>query len=330
MKVSIVIAVKGYCENLKESVSRCLELDYRDYEIIILPDKAFPKEGIFSADNIKIIATGDLTPPYKRDIGVTQSKGEIIAFLDDDAYPVKGWLKEAVKIFRENKKIGCVCGPAPTAPGDSLRQVASGCVYSSFLVSGNHNLRYVPGEKKEVFDIPSCNLLIKKSLFEEVSGFGKAYWPGEDTFLCLKVLEEGSKMVYDPKVLVYHHRRSLFGAHLKQIKNYALHRGYFVKKYPKTSFKLEYFVPSVFTVGLILGLGLSFIFKLFAEIYFFVFALYVVLVTLSSLKLTLESQKEGLDNIKLVFFVISGIILTHIVYGIYFIKGLLAKRMPEE
>ena len=330
MTVSIIIAVKAYCENLGECVSKCLELDYKDYEILILPDSGITQEDILSHPRLRIIPTGDVTPPKKRDIGAREAEGEILAFLDDDAYPKKNWLKEAVSIFKESEKFGCICGPAVTPEDDSILQKGSGLVYASPLVSGNHNFRYVPGTRKEVFDFPSCNFLIRKELFSAVGGFDKSFWPGEDTFLCLKVLEAEKKMIYSPKVLVYHHRRNLFKGHLNQIKSYALHRGYFAKKYPKTSLRFEYFIPSLFVIVLLTGGISSLSSSLASGIYSLILTMYLIFILASSLSLVFAAKESRINRIKLLFLTISGIFLTHITYGIYFIKGLLAKKMPEE
>ena len=340
MTISIIIAVKAYCENLSECVNKCLELDTsmllsinfksKDYEIIILPDSDISQEDILSHSKIKVIPTGDVTPPKKRDVGASYAKGEILAFLDDDAYPDKNWLKEAITIFKESDDIGCVCGPAVTPDSDSILQKGSGLVYSSSLVSGSHSFRYIPKERREVFDFPSCNFLIKKDFFEKIGGFDKPFWPGEDTFLCLKVSEADQRMIYDPKVLVFHHRRNLFKGHLNQIKSYALHRGYFVKKYPKNSLCIECFIPSIFVLVLLVGGFLSSFFPSIEGLYSFVLIIYLAFILASSLLLIVATKENRMDRVKLLFLTISGIFLTHFIYGIYFIKGLLAKKMPEE
>lgn len=330
MTVSIIIAVKAYCENLGECVSKCLELDFKDYEIIILPDSDFARGGVLSHPRVRMIPTGIVSPPKKRDVGAKYAKGEILAFLDDDTYPTKDWLKEAILIFKESDNIGCVCGPAITPSNDSILQKGSGLVYSSSLVSGNHVFRYIPKERREVFDFPSCNFLIRKDLFSQVGGFDKLFWPGEDTFLCLKVLEAEKRMIYSPRVLVYHHRRNLFKGHLNQIKSYALHRGYFAKKYPKTSLRFEYFIPSLFVIVLLTG-GIASLSSSLAEgIYSLILTMYLVFILASSLSLVFGAKENHVNRIKLLFLTVSGIFLTHITYGIYFIKGLLAKKMSEE
>ena len=156
---------------------------------------------------------------------------------------------------------------------------------------------------------------------QELGGFDTKFWPGEDTFLCLKIIKGlKKKIIYDPDVLVYHHRRSLFKGHLKQIANYAAHRGYFVKRFPETSLKFVYFLPSMLVFGLIIGLLLSFLNPAFKLIYISAVAIYLALAFILSIS----------KDFRLTLLVFWGIMLSHLVYGIYFIKGLFSRRLKEE
>ncbi len=166
MTVSIIIAVKSDNPNLRQCIEACLKLDYQDFEILVLPDE---KIGL-SYPKTTVIPTGPLTPPQKRDIAQDKAKGEIIAFLDDDAYPVKGWLNEALKHFLD-PEIAAVGGPSVTPDTDSLRQKASGLVYCNWLVSGPYVYRYMPKAEQKVDDYPSCNFLVRKSVLQAVGGF---------------------------------------------------------------------------------------------------------------------------------------------------------------
>ena len=284
----------------------------------IVPAEAITnKKGIVP---IKVIPTGPVSPAHKRDAALAYAKGQILAFIDDDAYPARDWLKQAVKNFSD-PTIAAVGGPAVTPSADSLRQKAGGCVYSSLLVSGGFIYRYLPKKTRYVDDYPSCNFLVRRSIFEQLGGFNTEFWPGEDTKLCLKITKDlGKEIIYDPAVLVFHHRRPLFIPHLKQIANYALHRGYFVKRYPQTSLKLPYFVPTLFILALIAGAALSLYSQLFRAIYFFCLILYLSLVFIFSI------SKE----LRLIPLVFPGIILTHLAYGFYFSKGLLTKKLRDE
>jgi GT2 family glycosyltransferase len=344
MKVSIIIPVKADNKNLRECVEKCLELDYKDFEIVVLPDDNIV---LPYAEKIRIAPTGNVGPAKKRDMAVEMARGDILAFLDDDALPRRDWLKNAIGLFNA-EDVGAVCGPSITPDTDTLRQKASGGVYASYLVSGPHNRRYGPREQCEVDDYPSCNFLVRKSVFKKVGGFDTKFWPGEDTIFCLKIIKDlGKKIIYDPRVLVYHHRRPLFKTHLKQIASYALHRGYFVKRFPATSFRISYFIPSIFVLGLVGGGILSIISPTVKFIYLWLMVVYLALTFFSSLRggrrPTKQSQKKRLlrscfgyasqslaMTVRLSALVFLGIISTHLTYGVYFIKGLFSKRLVEE
>ena len=253
-------------------------------------------------------------------MAIKYAKGEIIAFIDDDAYPPKDWLKFALENFKD-EGVAALGGPAVTPPKDTLRQKASGLIFSAFLVSGKFNYRYIPKRKREVDDYPSCNFLVRKSVMQELGGFNTNFWPGEDTKLCLDITKKlGRKIIYDPKVFVYHHRRPVFMPHLKQVANYALHRGYFVKKYPGNSLKLPYFIPTLFLFALMGGAILSLVsapIRIISNLGLFS---YFTLVVISVIH----------KDLRLIPLVFSGIILTHLTYGFYFLKGLFSKRLSEE
>ncbi len=311
---SIIIAAKANNKFLEECIDKCLALDYPFFEIIILPDESMEFQR---SHKISIVPTGNILPATKRDIGASQAQGKILAFLDDDAYPNSDWLKQAALDFQDST-VSCVCGPAVTPEGEHLSQKASGKVYESIIVSGPARFRYTPLKKRFTDDFPSCNFFIRNNDFQDLGGFKTKFWPGEDTILCQEVVHKlRKKILYDPKILVHHHRRPLFKKHLQQIANYAIHRGYFLKRYPKTSFKIGYFAPTLIMLmllaSLFLGMFLDYKFLL-------ILFLYLVLVFIFSIK----------KNIILSFYIFLGIVLTHLTYGLNFIKGLLSIKLKEE
>ncbi len=321
-------------------------MDFSDFEIIILPDadigtvpalaKILSTKGTVP---IRIVPTGPVSPAQKRDMALNYARGETLAFLDDDAYPARDWLKKALENFKD-PDVAAVGGPGVTPFNDAPGQKASGLVYSSFLVSAGFSYRYMPEKRREVDDFPSCNFFVRQEIFRELGGFKTNFWPGEDTKLCLEITKKlGKKIIYDPFVMAWHHRRPLFLPHLKQIASYALHRGYFVKKYPQTSFKVSYFIPALFLICLITGGILAMFLPFFRWLYFTGIILYLFLVfiftPLEILSRDLKNEKfltgfslsKELGLLPMVFL---GIIFTHLVYGFYFLKGLLAKKLWEE
>ncbi len=315
MTISIIIPVREINAYIRESIPHIMELDYPDYEVLIFPDEASKEQF----PRTRIIPTGPVGPAEKRDLALKVAKGTLFAFLDDDAYPEKNWLKAAVRHFGD-EEVAAVGGPAVTPEDDSLLQKAGGGVYSSFLGGGSYRYRYVPMAKRAVEDYPSCNFIVRKTVFEKLGGFDTTFWPGEDTKLCLQITHElKKKIIYDPEVLVYHHRRPLFIPHLKQVWSYALHRGYFVKKFFETSLKLSYFLPSLLFLSLVIGVPLSFASPIVRGAFLSGLSLYLVLTFASSI------HSDG----RMIPLICLGILSTHLTYGVGFLRGLAMRRLAR-
>ncbi len=291
--VSIVIA----CPNESAYLTQCLaaidKQTYRNYEVIVLPDAV----------------TGKVRPAEKRNLGIRQAKGEIVAFIDDDAYPDARWLEDAVKYFGD-ETIGAVGGPGVTPPDDAYRAQLGGRVYDNVFVSGGYRYRYkAGGVRRDVDDYPSCNLFVRTSLLKEIGGYRTDFWPGEDTLLCKDIVDRGFRIVYDPWVVVNHHRRPLFAAHLRQLGRYAFHRGYFVKRFPSNSLRFSYFIPSLFVLYLFIS-----------PLFWYPLVGYGALVLLSTFA----------PNPLTWLLTAAGLFTTHVTYGVRFLQGLLAAKAPCE
>ena len=320
--VSIIIPLKKINDYIKESTEYILNQIYSNFELIILPDKVKKEEidlNLFKDNRIKIIETGELPPAIKRSIGVKNSKGNIFAFLDDDTFPEKDWLLNALRAM-ESENINALGGPAINTNKDNFLKQISGLIYSSKLMSGKHKARYIPDKVQYVNDYPSCNFIITKELYNRAGGFDSEYFPGEDTILCNNIIKLKEKILYTPEALVYHHRRNLFFGHFKQLKNYAWHRGYFVRKFGGNSLSLSYFIPSIFliyTIFVIFALCFN-IAKIFTNKNIFLFILmfphtiYTLCLIFSCIT-TLSIVKGFCKAI--------GIFLSHCTYGFFFIKG---------
>lgn len=317
--VSIVIACPNSSWMLKECLAAIVAQSYESWECIVLPDAELseadraelPQDG-----RIRFIPTGKVRPAEKRNLGIGASKGEIVAFIDDDAYPEAHWLEYALKYFSE-PDIGAVGGPGVTPPGDKWAAKLGGCVYDNILVSGNYRYRYkAGGVRRDVDDYQSCNLFVRKDLLDQIHGYRTDFWPGEDTLLCKDIIDCGKRIVYDPWVIVHHHRRPLFAPHLRQLGRYAFHRGYFCRKYPSNSLHLSYFIPSAFVVYCALLPVLAWWHSLFA----LPMLAYLALVLLTTVAM----------NPARWLVTAAGVIATHITYGIRFLQGLCASRAPCE
>ena len=328
---SIIIPFKTPGPYLAESLPHLLALAETDFEIILLPDLPMNVAAYTDDPRVRAIPTGAVSPAIKRDLGAAAALGAYLAFIDDDAYPDRGWLSVARAAFERDPELAAVGGPAVTPPDDPFWARASGAVFLSRLTGFPERYRPTP-PRRFVDDWPTVNLIVSREAFFDVGGFDTACWPGEDTKFCLDLVhKKGGRILYLPELLVWHHRRPGLAKHLRQVGNYGLHRGHFVRIHPETSRRLKYFAPSAWVC-----------FLAFSLVYFFFYladgsspcpvaaaavatgyAAYgaFLLLVLADL-LRFESPAVALAAIPFVA-------LTHVWYGLRFLVGLSKKRLTS-
>ena len=358
--VSIVIACPKASWMLEECLAAIAKQTYRKFEVIVVPDElgeclgdaagedapryggedahcssdCLRQLGFASADmrygGVRYIPSGPVRPAEKRNLAIAAAKGEIIAFIDDDAYPEAHWLEFAVKYFGE-PSIGGVGGPGVTPPGDSYLARIGGRVYDNILVSGNYRYRYkAGGVRQDCEDYPSCNLFVRKELLEKIGGYRTDFWPGEDTLLCKDILDNWKRIIYDPWIVVYHHRRPILGAHLRQLGRYGFHRGYFCKRYPSNSLRLSYFIPTLFVAylfswGILTAVPEPAAMDAWLYVAWKGYVSVPLLVYLALVILTSAAKNPVTWLLTAV-----GVVASHITYGIQFFCGLVARKAPCE
>lgn len=259
-------------------------------------------------------------PSAKRNHAAKHAKGRFLAFLDDDCEVRKDWLLKAGLIMKERKDLSAVCGPMLTPRESSFLENVSGALLASPIVVGGEGYRNMMSKDRIVYDYPTANFIIRKKDFNDLGGFDERFWPGEDTKLCLDIVNKLNKRIfYSRDVVVYHRRRTLFKPFLEQVARYARQRGRFARLFPGTSRKLLYFIPSIFFVYLLLIsilalLGRGSVWMLPVVIMYFVFVIE-------------EAARVFVrtGNFMFVQSFIVGAVLTNLVYGFNFLGGLLKR-----
>jgi len=208
------------CIEIDSLTVKCVETCTRlcpDSEIIVVSDVP-PASGIFShLHRVEIIISGPKTIAAKRNMAAAQSAADFLAFIDSDAYPEKGWTKNAVSILCKNSELGAVGGPNLPPPDQSLTERYVGLALRSPLVSGKWTYRKVIRPARIVDDLPSCNLIVRKNLYQALGGMDEVLFTGEDMDFCSRLVLSGSKILYTPDVLVYHKNRAMGPFFLQRI-----------------------------------------------------------------------------------------------------------------
>lgn len=311
---SIIIACREVDRFTRECVEACMLQKGVPAEIIVLPDEAAGDEKF--DDDVRIIATGKVKPAAKRNRGVHLASGPIMAFIDSDAVPADGWLANACRHL-EQPEAGCVGGPNVNPPEDSYLQKASGDVYATYLAMGRFYIRYRAAEPQEAPELPSCNLVVKRDVFEKIGGFDETILTGEDAKLCFQIRAIGQRVLYRPDVVVFHHRRPLFLPHARQVWQYAVDKSKIYHSVHGWE-RWYYWAPTILVTGVLLcvvgaflpatslvcgGLLLLYLFACFGE---------------GLLRSIPRFPAIGV-----------GIIVTHFAYGLGFVAGLMRGRNDQ-
>jgi GT2 family glycosyltransferase len=250
-RFSIVIPAHRDGAAFRRCIEACLEQDYPDFEIVVASDHPLSE----LPEGVTIVETGagaDTSPAEKRDAALAKTSGDVLAYVDDDAYPQSDWLSRAARHFSD-ETVQAVSGPGVTPPESSWSERVGGAVYESPAGSAFLRYRFLPLRERRVDDYPAYNLLVRRKAIETVGGWGTTFYGGEDTVLCLKLAEAGWLVHYAPDVVVFHQRRPILRPHLRQVANVGRHRGYFVRAFPATSRRVSYALPALAPAALVLG-----------------------------------------------------------------------------
>jgi len=173
-----------------------------DHNPELLEEISAKFSGVIAVPNI-----GDRGVSGARNSGVKASRGEIVAFLDDDAIATPDWLATLLRHIVTPGVVGVGCysdglweDPCPKwFPGEFSWTI--GVSYSG-----------LPSEPTAVRNVWTCAMLVKRSAFELVDGFredfgkiGNKSLP-EDTDLCLRIaaVHEDCAWMWDPAKVMKH------------------------------------------------------------------------------------------------------------------------------
>ncbi len=311
-RVAIMIPFKEVDSHVRECIQQCLGLDYKNFDIILLPDhkitETFPRS--------KVIPTGAIVPALKRNKAIFSLDYDLFASIDSDAFPDKEWLRNAIPLFKD-EKVGAVGGPNLPPPSASLLEKAAiDIIYSGLGLNTGYYIKKYGNNYTECKELASSNLVMRRSVLLEIKGYHTELPTGEDTIICFDIRKAGKKIIYAPNVVVYHHRRRLFLPHLKRIFVQASDKVLILLKY--RSFKnIIYFIPTLFVLFVFFGLVAS-LFNIYLRMaYLSVIVIYSALVFINALKI--KNLSQG-------FLFLIGLPLTHLTYGLGFLDGLLFKR----
>ncbi len=228
--VSVIIPAKNSQFTIKKCLDSLLNSGYKAYELIVINDGSTDDtENILSGyNNIKVLKTEGVGPSQARNIGISQAKGEFIAFTDADCIVENNWLEELLKSFIDDKVAGV--GGSQKSPEDDT---AFGKRVQEFFSIFGFAAEYVKSGVKirATNHNPTCNSMYRKAVLIEAGGFLESLWPGEDVELDYRIKKKGYCIIFNPAAVVYHYRSADINKFSAMMFRYGKSQGFLVRKY---------------------------------------------------------------------------------------------------
>jgi cellulose synthase/poly-beta-1,6-N-acetylglucosamine synthase-like glycosyltransferase len=128
---------------------------------------------------------------HVRNLAALAARGELIAFVDADHELAPGWTAAAVDLMRD---------PSVAAAGAQYRAPAPGTWVQRMY---DRLRRHRPGTQ-DVDWLPGGNLVMRRSMFEQLGGFDSSLETCEDVDLCQRILAAGGRIVASDRLISVH------------------------------------------------------------------------------------------------------------------------------
>lgn len=235
-RASIVVpTIYRRVELLDRTVKSLLELDYPDFEIVVVDNRAgvghSPIRLSTSDERVKIVAEPIPGISAARNRGVAESTGEFIAFTDDDAEVDQGWLRSLGGVFTVSPSVDMIGGMVRPAELDTEPQVWFEEYYGGFT-KWFQPLQWsieLVGDSDPLFPYRAgkfgagCNIAVRRSALQRIKGFDIRLGTGtptkgaEDLRAFVEILLTGGVVAFEPSALVRHSHRSTDREFFKQV-----------------------------------------------------------------------------------------------------------------
>jgi len=177
--VSIVVTTYNRNEFLKETLISIFDQSYKNIEVLVVDDGSIleiasaNEKLCLQHEKCRYYYKSNLGQPDSRNYGIKRSKGDFIAFCDDDDVWIKSKLEIQVRYLLENEHIGLVSGCVEYI--DEAGKLFDQKQCPKIAVSDNQFKKFLIKNR-----IKSPTPLLRKEIFEKVGLFNPSFTIAED------------------------------------------------------------------------------------------------------------------------------------------------------
>ncbi|MDA8514728.1 glycosyltransferase [Citrobacter sp. Igbk 14] len=195
-KVSVIINTYNRADLLLRTLESFKYIDYPLFEIIVIngPSTDHTEEVLDKfRELIKIGHCAEANLSKSRNIGISYSSGDIVAFIDDDAIPEPEWLTQIVEAF-DSCEVGAVGGKVFDHTGYKYQyQYAN----ADRLGHGKWQMEepspnYCFPRAYEFPYLQGTNTAFRRDVLVEIGGFDEEFiYYLDETDVCLRIIDNG-------------------------------------------------------------------------------------------------------------------------------------------
>jgi glycogen(starch) synthase len=209
MKVSIVINTYNRAASLGEILGSLRRQNYDDFEVIVVNGPSTDNtEAVLRAfrHQLRIGRCADRNLSISRNVGIEMSRGDVVAFIDDDAIPDEDWLTDITAAY-DADEVGGVGGFVYDHTGYDLYYRFARCDrmgVAQINLTRLPTYHAYPGTPKFPH-LVGTNATYRRSALVGIGGFDEEYdyWLDE-TDVCLRLTDAGFLLKQVPRAFVYH------------------------------------------------------------------------------------------------------------------------------
>lgn len=274
---SVIVPVFNRPEEISELLESLTKQTLKDFEVLIVEDgssldcKDTVKNFQQSLD-LKYFFKENSGQGFSRNYGFERANGQWLVVFDSDCLIPPNYF-EVVDSFLKSNPLDAYGGPDKAHDDFTSIQKAISYSMTSLFTTGG-----IRGNKKHVgiFHPRSFNMGIKRQVFEQTGGYNLPQ-KGEDIEFSIRIIENGFKTGLIEEAFVYHKRRTTFRQFFRQLHFFGTARINVFRLY-KSELKLVHFFPSVFLLGFILSVCLTFLIPILGLLGLGLYAVYSLLI----------------------------------------------------
>lgn len=259
--------------------------------------------------NINLLINEKQTTPYALNLGINNSKSDIVIILGAHSELYPDYVLNCVEAFNLGSNIGCTGGIIENEYENETAEVIGKAMSSSFGVGNSH---FRTGNRDGFVDTVAFGAY-KREVFEKIKLFDEELVRNQDDEFNYRLISNGFKIYLFRKIRSKYYVRASFENLYKQYFQYGYWKVYVNKKH-KAITTIRQLVPLLFVLFLFGGLFLS-------MLHFIFFVLYIVgLIFYFSASFYYAFKQSGnsgrIGKIMLSFFIL------HFSYGWGYLKGI--------